>query len=568
MTAVHVKWSELAAQRVGQFVATPRHQRRAIAAFIVVTLWQAGLHLAAATLAVYLFGRRSHLRAGRRIAKRYRGARGQKGKGVVRAARVTRAAYVATRPEVAVTKLMRRQKWFEHMCEVRNITPAPKVTGFEKVDDGTKTTLRLNGAGMTVDMLRRYIPGIKLYIGRGVIDVRIAEHPTDPETAFMYVVTKDLLKESLGPWPMLHDAPGSRSIADGILIGRDNANHDIRVDATIEVMFAGGQRGMGKSSYCHQVVAGVALCHDAELIIWDMREGAEFFMYEGRVREFIDTPEGALASAKRLHALRKERGAYLRAKGMKKWQPGCGLPFIFLVVDEVAECDDGSKPGPTQALLTQIIRLGRGAGIGGLLATQRPTADYIDTSLRAQCGIGISFKARPGDEQVTLGPGAKGLGLNPATLPPHQFIGLGGPFPDGGRGRGWWLSDAEVEQFVGKLPPVEQTASSDLSTFDTIGHENRHYIEPPLSAWPPPSNPPPPVPVRTPDPPAECARSKRARALWEALPGESAALVEASDFTRQRVHQLLTKWDSEGLVMLVGNEWRHRDPADIDRIMA
>jgi hypothetical protein len=568
MAGATVKWSEKVAQRVGVFVATPRHQRRAIAAFVVVMTWHAGLHLAAATLAVYLFGRRTHLRALQRELARYKSERGEKGKGAVRVYRVGRAAYRAVRPEVALSKLQRRQKWVDRMCEVRHITPVPKVTAFDKVDDGTKTTLRLNGAGMTVDMLRRYIPGIKLYIGRGVHDVRIAEHPTDPETAFLYVVTKDLLKESLGPWPRLNDKPGSRSIADGILVGRNTYNRDIIADVTVDVMFAGGIRGMGKSSYCHQIVAGVALCHDAMLILWDMREGSELYMYEGRVAEFVDTPEGALASAKRLHALRKERSAYLRAKGLRKWQPGCGLPFIFLVVDEVAECDDGSKPGPTQALLTQIIRLGRGAGIGGLLATQRPTADYIDTSLRAQCGFGVSFKVRPGDEQVTLGPGAKGLGLNPATLPPHQFIGLGGPFPDGGRGRGWWLSDDEVKQFVTKLPPIEQEASLNISQWDTMGHENGHYIEPPASAWPAPSHPVPPTPARTPEPPADCEGSDKTRRLWDAMPGEPWQLIEASGYSRTHVHRILAKWDREQLVMKVGNQWRHRDTAEIDRIMA
>jgi hypothetical protein len=541
--------------------------------------------LAGALLAVFLFGHRSHIRTAVRIRKRYNAGKHKMRKTKTKApalivfirytyALIEWAIYAvialtrAVIPELGVTKLQRARKRMDRLWEVRQVSPAPYTTAFDdRLEEGEKYTLRLNIAGMTVDGLRRYEPGILLYFGNRAIDVRIAEHPNHRGMCFLYLITKDLLKESLGTWPLLNEPIGSRSISDGILAGTNVANRREYLDLTTDAVFVAGQRGQGKSGFLHQMAGGAVLCHDVDPWIFDMRDGSEFFMYADRVPVFVDTPEAALAALGHLRELRKQRSAYLRGKGYTKWVPGCGLKFILLIIDEVAEFDDGT-PGPSQVLLTKIVRLGRAAGIGAVMGTQRPDAKYIDTALRAQCNIGISYRVRPGDEQISLGPGAKSLGLNPHKLPPHQFIMLGAHALEGVKCRGWYLGDGGAADLAARLPRLEPGASIDLSRLDTIGQGNPQHIEPPADSEAQASNGDTPVPAWTPEPPADCDRSERARKLWDALPGDTAALREASGFTRQRVNQLLTKWDHDELVVQVGNEWRHRDPAEIDRIMA
>jgi hypothetical protein len=581
MAVVHVKRSERIARRVGAFAATPRHQRSAISAALVVTFWHAGFHLAAAVLAVGLFGHRSQLRTAYRIRKRYNTGKHKMRKIPTKAswpavlirftfAFIEWAIYAgialirAILPELGDTKRHRARKRLDRMWEVRQVTPAPETVGFDdSLEEGEKYTLRLNIAGLTVEGLRRYIPGILLYFGNRAIDVRIAEHPNHKGMCFLYLVTKDLLKDSLGTWPLLNEPIGSRSISDGILAGTNVANKRVHLDLTGDAVFVAGQRNQGKSGFLHQMAGGAVLCRDVDPWIFDMRDGSEFFMYADRVPVFVDTPEKALAALTRLRELRKERSYYLREKGLLKWKPGCGLKFILLIIDEVAEFDDGT-PGPSQVLLTKIVRLGRAAGIGAVMGTQRPDAKYIDTALRAQCNVGISYRVRPGDEQISLGPGAKSLGLEPHKLPPHQFIMLGSDALDGVKCRGWYLGDGDAGKLAARLPRLEPNSSIDLSTLDTIGHENPQHIEPLPESEAQASNGQTP----TPEPPPECDGNDRALRLWEALPGEPRALIEASGFTRQRVHQILTKWDADDIVEKVGNEWRHRDPAEIDRIMA
>lgn len=508
----------------------------------------------AATCAVALVAGREHVRTGHRIRRRYKSLR--RGGPNARAQRAVPALVKATRPEVALTQLQRERKWFYRMCEQRHIVPAPIVTAAEHTDDGRKLTLRLHADGMTVDAFRRLEGQIAHWLGKGVIDVRIADHPNHRSMCFLYIVTKDLLSQSLGPWPHTDTAPGTLSITDGLLVGKDAATKDVRLDVVNDAAFVAGMRGTGKSSFLQQIVAGAALCQGVELALCDMKEGAEFYAWQHVVTRWADNPADATRLIRALLTERETRSKRLRAMRLRKWQPGCGMPFILLVIDEAAELDNGG-PDSAQGMLTKLLRLGRAQGIGVIAATQRPSADWIDTSMRAQCNVGISFRVRDATETaVALGPGAVGAGLLAHRLPKHQYLILGNDDVDGSRCRGWYLSDEDVEAIAAKLPRIASNLSDAESESDPDRTLNGQHIEPPTGPESDESDPDrledPPgqwVPV---EPPPEIVSNVRTGDLWRALPGTPAQLQDRSGYGKSRCSEILADWLDRGYVMKVG----------------
>ena len=116
--------------------------------------------------------------------------------------------------------------------------------------------------------------------------------------------------------------------------------------------------------------------------------------------------------------------------------PACNrLPRIVVVIDEYADLMTGtgrSKPGvPTSAqmvteLIDRIARLGRSVGIHLVLATQRPTADTMLPSIKAQTTkIGCQMES-PIDSRVVFGEGT--------TEGAEKLLGAGDAFVKGNNG--------------------------------------------------------------------------------------------------------------------------------------
>lgn len=462
------------------------------------------------------------------------------------------AAYRAVRPEVSVTPLQRERRKFTRMCEVRNITPIPTVTAADRTDSGRKLTLRLNAAGMTVDQFRKHSDSIAHYFGKGVIDVRVANHPKHKSMCFLYIDERDLLADSLGPWPNLTTPIGSRSVVDKLLVGVTGGKIDVTLDVRNDAAFIAGQRGTGKSSFLQQIVAGAAQCHDVDLWLGDMKEGAEFYAWADKVARFADSPDAAERMIRDLLTERERRSRALVARKLRKWEPGCGFPFILLVIDEAAELTMGGDDS-AQSMLTKIVRLGRAQGIGVILATQRPSADWISTSLRAQCNVGISFRVRDATENsVALGPGAGELGLHAHRLPKHQFLMLGNDEQDGVRCRGWFLSDAEVETLAAQLPTRVPAVEDGPVRSDTDLTPEDPHIEPLGGDGRQMSD-------RI-EPPAAIAANPKHLALWDALPAATAAEAGSrAGYSRQHAGMLLRSWAERGLVVESWDGWRHGD---------
>jgi DNA segregation ATPase FtsK/SpoIIIE-like protein len=105
-----------------------------------------------------------------------------------------------------------------------------------------------------------------------------------------------------------------------------------------------------------------------------------------------------------------------RARTLEEYQDVTGepLPYLTVLVDEIADLtqdDDRGRRDRFLASAMEIARKGRAAGVGLVMATQRPSADVLPSSLRNLAGAAVAFRVqRNHDSIAVLGePGAETL---------------------------------------------------------------------------------------------------------------------------------------------------------------
>ena len=96
------------------------------------------------------------------------------------------------------------------------------------------------------------------------------------------------------------------------------------------------------------------------------------------------------------------------ARSVEEYQTRTGetLPYVVAVIDELADLtadSDRRRGAAWLAAATEIGRKGRAAGVSLVMATQRPSADVIPSSLRNLAGAGVAFRlARADDSRLVL----------------------------------------------------------------------------------------------------------------------------------------------------------------------
>lgn len=115
----------------------------------------------------------------------------------------------------------------------------------------------------------------------------------------------------------------------------------------------------------------------------------------------------------------RRRFQLLQAAGVRSIEEyqsktGEALPYVVTVIDELADMTadhDRRRAAAFSGAAMEIGRKGRAAGVGLVMATQRPSADVLPSSLRNLAGAAVAFKVqRNHDSIAVLGePGAETL---------------------------------------------------------------------------------------------------------------------------------------------------------------
>jgi DNA segregation ATPase FtsK/SpoIIIE, S-DNA-T family len=178
------------------------------------------------------------------------------------------------------------------------------------------------------------------------------------------------------------------SIWDPVHLGTDELGRRVEVTLAERNMLIGGEPGGGKSVALQLIVAHGALSNDCHLILVDGKR-VELGLWRDCAERFVDhkSIDDAITTNRWLQDKISERAEWLLSVKKRKITPDMGLRFYLAVTDEYAYFSTvikGTKAQRSEFEDTSrdIAARGRFVGIIPLLATQRPSHQVIDPSLR------------------------------------------------------------------------------------------------------------------------------------------------------------------------------------------
>ncbi len=254
-----------------------------------------------------------------------------------------------------------------------------------------------------------------------------------------------------------HDYADGYSIYDPVPFGIDEDGLLVAVTLMYRNLLVGGEPGSGKSSLLNTIIAHIALCPDVRLWLFDGKR-VELGPWEPVADVFVGN-DIAYAND-RLRALQTEmdtRYARLWADRRRKIVPADGFDVIACVIDEVAffSVTTGTKEQQEEfkTLVRDLVARGRAAGIIMIVATQRPSADIIPTSLRDLFGYRVAFRCTTdSSSDIILSQGWASEGFSAKTIPPDDnYRGVGFLLAEGGiprRFKAAYLDDDHIAAVI------------------------------------------------------------------------------------------------------------------------
>ncbi len=170
----------------------------------------------------------------------------------------------------------------------------------------------------------------------------------------------------------------------------------------LDAVLIGGSRRMGKTRLLHGWIQALLHGGQAQLILWDGKQGVEFGRYAGQEQVTVanNVNEGlALLTQEMARRARLFQVAHVPALPEYVTATGDRLPALALILDEVAFIPEGA-----QEALADLVSRGGAFGIYPILATQRPDAEAVKSLVKANLSTRIALPVPAHqDSQVILG---------------------------------------------------------------------------------------------------------------------------------------------------------------------
>jgi len=231
------------------------------------------------------------------------------------------------------------------------------------------------------------------------------------------------------------------SMFDPIHLGIDENGEHVYVNLAERNMLLGGEPGAGKSSGINLITAHGALSYDCKLILVDGKR-VELGPWRHCAGMFIGPSIKAATEAfESFQQTMDARYDTLLATGRRKITRDSGEHVYLIVIDEYAyfSATVGSKTEREKfaALTRDLVARGRAAGVIVILATQRPSHQVIDPSMRDLFGYRWAFRCTTDSSSDTvLGHGWASEGFTAADIDPTA------------RGVGWLLSETGIPRRI------------------------------------------------------------------------------------------------------------------------
>jgi DNA segregation ATPase FtsK/SpoIIIE, S-DNA-T family len=231
------------------------------------------------------------------------------------------------------------------------------------------------------------------------------------------------------------------SMFDPVHLGVDEYGEPVYVDLAERNMLIGGEPGGGKSSAEQLIVAHGALSHDCRLVLVDGNQ-VQLGQWRHSADLFIGPSlKDATDAFTDFQQIMNRRYHKLLATGRRKITRHDGEPVYLVVIDEYAYYSATiGKKGEREdfaALARDLVARGRAAGVIIILATQRPSHQVIDPSMRDLFSYRWAFRCTTdSSSDVVLGQGWAAEGYTAADIDPLA------------RGVGWLLSETGVPRRI------------------------------------------------------------------------------------------------------------------------
>src|SRR6266498_485167 len=201
------------------------------------------------------------------------------------------------------------------------------------------------------------------------------------------------------------------SVFDPIHLGIDENGEHVHVNLAERNMLLGGEPGGGKSNALNLIAAHGALSGDCKLVLVDGKQvelGAWRHCADMFIGPSITAAIGAFTEFQKIMNARYDR---LLADGRRKITRDTSEPVYLVMIDEYAyfsaTIGDKKQQAEFAALCRDLVARGRAAGVIVILATQRPSHQVIDPSMRDLFGYRW---ANEGYSAADIDPLARGVG--------------------------------------------------------------------------------------------------------------------------------------------------------------
>ncbi len=282
------------------------------------------------------------------------------------------------------------------------------------------------------------------------------------------------------------DTDAFRKVKGGVpvALGKDITGRPVIADLTkMPHLLIAGSTGSGKSVCINTIITSILYHSDPEdvkLILVDPKV-VELSVYNGIPHLRIPVVTEPKRAAGALHwAVQEMENRYRQfsldhvreIKGYNEMNPEHPLPYIVIIIDELADLMMVAKEG-VETAICRLAQKARAAGIHMVLATQRPSTNVITGTIKANIPSRISFAVSSQiDSRVILDmSGAEKLVGKGDML----FNPIGSPNPV--RVQGAFISDEEVAEVTGFIKEgIKETVEYEAINL-TMPEEEHHAEE-------------------------------------------------------------------------------------------
>jgi S-DNA-T family DNA segregation ATPase FtsK/SpoIIIE len=263
-----------------------------------------------------------------------------------------------------------------------------------------------------------------------------------PGWLVMHVLDAPMSEMKQPPWPLARS--GRSDMFKPLLLGWDQRGMPVTIAMMFSNLLVGAIPRQGKSWTVRVITLAAAFDVTCELHLHELKGTNDYAGLRSSAHRFTtgsgstDRPaiESVMASLREVHGYLERRAKTIARLGADRCpeakatrtlsnDPTLGLHPVLFVCDEVHEIFENEEyKEEAEQLLRAIIKRGPALGVMLILATQRPDAKALPTSITTNMGHRLCL--RVGDDRannVILGPGAYKMGMN-ATLFTDDDLGV------------------------------------------------------------------------------------------------------------------------------------------------